>query len=143
MRLNSQEFMTQALNKKDVGTKLEDFVFKAYPRPKVRKMRKGVSQAAKRRNLEDKKRRSNTKQNRKRVGFQCVFVSGATMFVRDINIVVIVGYIHTFGRYFIHVCVIAKRTNILNLKKCMLSPGTYLEEGVRNDMAHLESSEMF
>jgi len=69
MTLNSQEFRTQAMNKKDVVNKLEDLVLLAYPRPKVRKMRKGVSQAAKRRNLEDKKRRSSTKQNRKRVDF--------------------------------------------------------------------------
>mmetsp|Transcript_14049 Transcript_14049/g.18752 ORF Transcript_14049/g.18752 Transcript_14049/m.18752 type:complete len:118 (-) Transcript_14049:443-796(-) len=106
MTLNSQEFRTQAMNKKDVVNKLEDLVLLAYPRPKVRKMRKGVSQAAKRRNLEDKKRRSNTKQNRKRVGFQCVFVSGATMFVRDINIVVIVGniYPHFWKIFYTRLC---------------------------------------
>ncbi len=49
--------------------KLQTILLKAYPRPKVRKMRKGISKKAKARNKENKKRRSDVKNNRKKVDF--------------------------------------------------------------------------
>lgn len=69
LTVTSQEYRTQAQNRKDAVRKLEDMVLKAYPRPKVRKMRKGVSKAAKERKKQDKKHRSQTKINRKAVDF--------------------------------------------------------------------------
>lgn len=67
--LNSQEYRTQAQNRKDVLDKLQDIVMKAYPRPKVRKMRKGISKKGKAINKENKKRRSDVKKNRRKVDF--------------------------------------------------------------------------
>ena len=69
LTVTSQEYRTQAQNRKDAVKKVEDIVLKAYPRPKVRKMRKGVSKAAKERKKQDKKYRSQTKANRKKVDF--------------------------------------------------------------------------
>jgi peptidyl-tRNA hydrolase ICT1 len=69
MNLSSQEYRTQAQNRKDALSKLEEIILTAYPRPKIRKVRKGISKAAKERNKEDKRRRSDTKANRKRVDF--------------------------------------------------------------------------
>lgn len=69
LTVTSQEYRTQAQNRKDCLQKIEDIVLKAYPRPKVRKMRKGVSKAAKERKKQDKKHRSQTKANRKKVDF--------------------------------------------------------------------------
>ena len=69
LTVTSQEYRTQAQNRKDAVKKVEDIVLKAYPRPKVRKMRKGVSKAAKERKKQDKKHRSQTKANRKKVDF--------------------------------------------------------------------------
>ena len=69
MTVTSQEYRTQAQNRKDAVRKLEVMVLKAYPRPKLRKMRKGVSKAAKERKKQDKKQRSQTKTNRKAVDF--------------------------------------------------------------------------
>ena len=65
--LNSQEHRTQVQNRKDVLDKLKDIVMKAYPRPKLRKMRKGVSKKGKAINKENKKRRSDVKKNRGKV----------------------------------------------------------------------------
>lgn len=69
LTVTSQEYRTQAQNRKDAVRKLEAMVLKAYPRPKLRKMRKGVSKAAKERKKQDKKQRSQTKTNRKAVDF--------------------------------------------------------------------------
>ena len=69
LTVTSQEYRTQAQNRKDAVKKVEDIVLKAYPRPKVRKIRKGVSKAAKERKKQDKKHRSQTKANRKKVDF--------------------------------------------------------------------------
>jgi ribosome-associated protein len=65
--LQTQEFRTQGQNRKAALSKLQEFILQAYPRPKVRNLRTGVSRAAKKRNLEDKKRRSDRKQSRGKV----------------------------------------------------------------------------
>lgn len=49
--------------------KLEDMILTAYPRPKVRKLRKGVGRKAKERNKEDKRKRSQVKANRRQVDY--------------------------------------------------------------------------
>jgi len=67
LTLTSQENRTQGLNKKSALDKLRSMILEAWPRPVIRKQRTGVSKAAKRRNKEFKNRRSETKQNRKRV----------------------------------------------------------------------------
>jgi len=67
LTITSQEHRTQGMNRKSAVGKLQKMVLAAWPRPKVRKQRKGISKAAKARNKEFKKRRSETKQNRKRV----------------------------------------------------------------------------
>lgn len=69
MIVNSQEYRTQAQNRKDALDKLEEIILKNYPRPKVRNMRKGISQKAKVINKENKRRKSDIKKNRKRVDF--------------------------------------------------------------------------
>lgn len=65
--LQSQESRTQGQNRKAAVAKLKEMVRQAWPRPKVRKQRKGISKAAKERNKEVKRKRSETKQNRKNV----------------------------------------------------------------------------
>lgn len=67
LTITSQEHRTQGMNKKSAIDKLRSMVMDAWPRPKIRKQRKGISKAAKARNKEFKKRRSETKQNRKKV----------------------------------------------------------------------------
>jgi len=69
LTVTSQEHRTQAQNRKACLQKVKEVVLKAYPRPSVRKMRKGVSKASKERKKQDKKHRSQTKENRKRVDF--------------------------------------------------------------------------
>lgn len=69
MIINSQEYRTQLQNRKDALDKLHDIILKHYPRPKVRKIRKGISQKAKAINKEDKRRSSVVKNNRKSVDF--------------------------------------------------------------------------
>jgi hypothetical protein len=65
LSLNSQEYRTQVQNRKAVLSKLESLILEAYPRPKIRKQRTGVSKAAKARNKEHKKRRSDVKNSRR------------------------------------------------------------------------------
>ena len=48
--LHSQEYRTQTQNRKAAVDKLRDLVLQAWPRPKVRKIRKGVSKQTKERN---------------------------------------------------------------------------------------------
>ncbi len=67
--INSQEYRTQAQNRKDVLDKLQEIILKNYPRPKERKLRKGISKKAKERNKEQKRLKSEVKKNRKRVDF--------------------------------------------------------------------------
>lgn len=69
MIINSQEYRTQTQNRKDALDKLEQIILKHYPRPKIRKMRKGISQKSKTINKENKRKLSEKKQNRKRVDF--------------------------------------------------------------------------
>jgi protein subunit release factor B len=65
LSLSSQEHRTQVQNRKAVVSKLESLLLEAYPRPKIRKQRKGVSKASKARTKEDKKRRSDLKSSRR------------------------------------------------------------------------------
>lgn len=62
-----QEYRTQGQNRKEAISKLQQWILQAWVRPKVRKVRKGISKAAKERNKEFKKKRSEVKSNRKRV----------------------------------------------------------------------------
>ena len=67
LSITSQEHRTQGMNRKSAVDKLRKLVLQAWPRPKIRKQRKGISKAAKARNKEFKKRQSEKKQNRRRV----------------------------------------------------------------------------
>ena len=67
--LNSQEYRTQVQNRKNVLDKLQDLILKNYPRPKIRKVRTGVSKRSKAINTEDKRRNSKVKENRRSVDF--------------------------------------------------------------------------
>ena len=67
LTVTSQEYRTQAQNRKDAIKKLENIILNSYPRPKVRMIRTGVSRKAKERNKESKKRNSLKKANRRRV----------------------------------------------------------------------------
>lgn len=67
LTVTAQEHRTQGMNRKSAVDKLRKMVLLAWPRPKVRKQRKGISKAAKARNKEFKKRRSEVKQNRRRL----------------------------------------------------------------------------
>lgn len=67
--VTSQEHRTQLKNRKDALNKLEEMIRNSWARPKVRKMRKGLSKEAKVNRREDKKRISKKKESRKRVDF--------------------------------------------------------------------------
>ena len=54
--ITSQEYRTQSQNRKDAFDKLQELILKNYPRPKVRKMRKGISKKAKAINKDNKTR---------------------------------------------------------------------------------------
>lgn len=69
LTLSSQEYRTQAQNKKSVLGKLQEMILQAYPRPKKRNMRKGLSKATKERRKEEKRKRSQVKANRRNVDF--------------------------------------------------------------------------
>eukprot|EP00429_Kryptoperidinium_foliaceum_P088568 CAMPEP_0176184648 /NCGR_PEP_ID=MMETSP0121_2-20121125/930_1 /TAXON_ID=160619 /ORGANISM="Kryptoperidinium foliaceum, Strain CCMP 1326" /LENGTH=148 /DNA_ID=CAMNT_0017523043 /DNA_START=321 /DNA_END=764 /DNA_ORIENTATION=+ len=64
LSLQSQEYRTQVQNRKAAVDKLKEMLLQAWPRPKVRKQRTGISKAAKERNKEFKKKRSETKSSR-------------------------------------------------------------------------------
>ena len=49
--LSSQEHRTQAMNRATVIKKVEEIVLECWPRPKVRKMRKGISKNQKEKNI--------------------------------------------------------------------------------------------
>ena len=67
--ISSQEYRTQAQNRKDALDKLEEIILKNYPRPKIRKIRKGISKKAKERNKAEKRFNSDKKENRRQVDF--------------------------------------------------------------------------
>ena len=67
--LSSQEHRTQIGNRKDAVEKLKGIILTAWPRPKVRKIRTGVSKITKERNMENKRIISEKKSNRKGVDF--------------------------------------------------------------------------
>ena len=69
MTITSQEYRTQSQNRKDAIEKLQEIVLKSYPRPKVRKVRRGISKRAKEINKENKRHKSQVKANRKRIQF--------------------------------------------------------------------------
>jgi len=69
MTITSQEYRTQLQNRKDAMKKLQDIIKVSWARPKVRKMRKGLSKKAKENRRENKKRNSTKKESRKRVEF--------------------------------------------------------------------------
>lgn len=69
LSLSSQEYRTQHQNRKCVVSKLEEICLKAFPRPKVRKVKKGLSKRAKEQRKEDKRFRSKTKDSRRSVDF--------------------------------------------------------------------------
>lgn len=67
LSLTVQEYRTQGQNKKAAIEKLRQIILQAWPRPKVRKQRTGVSKAAKERKKEFKRKRSDVKERRKKV----------------------------------------------------------------------------
>jgi protein subunit release factor B len=67
--ITCQENRTQVQNRKDAIKKLQDILRNSWERPKVRKMRKGLTKKAKENRMENKKKVSQTKENRKRVEF--------------------------------------------------------------------------
>lgn len=69
LTLQAQDHRTQAQNKKAVLVKLRGFILEAYPRPKQRIMRTGLSEQSKERRKEEKRKRGAVKANRKSVSF--------------------------------------------------------------------------
>ena len=67
--VNSQEYRTQLQNRKDVMKKLQDIIKNSWARPKVRKMRKGLSKKSKENRREMKKKISMKKESRRKVDF--------------------------------------------------------------------------
>ena len=67
--IQSSEHRTQIANRKEAVDKLRTFILSAWPRPKVRQIRKGLSVKTKQLRREEKKRRSETKQSRRKVDF--------------------------------------------------------------------------
>jgi protein subunit release factor B len=69
LQVSSQEHRTQTANRRAALDKLQQMVAKAWPRPAVRKMRTGLSEAGKERRKEEKQRRKLKKQSRRPVRF--------------------------------------------------------------------------
>lgn len=67
--LQVQEHRTQPQNRKAAVDKLRQMILQAWPRPKKRVVRKGISDKAKKQRREDKRRRSMVKESRRRVDF--------------------------------------------------------------------------
>jgi len=65
--LQVQEHRTQAQNRKAAVDKIRLLILEAWPRPKIRKLRKGVSKETKEKYKEIKQKRKSVKQNRQRV----------------------------------------------------------------------------
>jgi ribosome-associated protein len=68
-RIESQVYRTQTENRKDVMKKLEAAVLAAWPRPKERKLRVGLTANGKRKRREDKEKHSLKKQGRQNYRF--------------------------------------------------------------------------
>ncbi|KAL7541660.1 hypothetical protein ACHAXR_011117, partial [Thalassiosira sp. AJA248-18] len=69
MTVTSQEHRTQLQNRKDAMKKLENIVRESWARPKVRKLRRGLTKKAKEKRRENKKKVSLKKEGRRRVDF--------------------------------------------------------------------------
>jgi len=69
LNIISQEHRTQTQNRKTALSKIKELILEAYPRPKVRNLRTGISKSGKKRNTENKRRKSETKANRRRVDY--------------------------------------------------------------------------
>ncbi|KAL7502008.1 hypothetical protein ACHAWX_000427, partial [Stephanocyclus meneghinianus] len=67
--ITCQEYRTQAQNRKEALRKLQDIVKESWKRPKVRKMRKGLSQKTKENRRDMKRRVAEKKAMRKSVDF--------------------------------------------------------------------------
>ena len=67
--LQVQEFRTQTQNRKAAIEKLREMILRAWPRPKKRQMRKGISEKTKKQRREDKRKRKLVKESRRRVEF--------------------------------------------------------------------------
>jgi hypothetical protein len=69
LTLHVQEHRTQVQNRKTAMHKLQEMILQAWPRPKERKLRTGLSNGTKKRRKEDKRKRGEVKKNRGPVGF--------------------------------------------------------------------------
>ena len=69
LTIHVQDHRTQVANRRTAVHRLKEMILEAWPEPKVRKMREGISQKTKDQRKENKRRRSLVKQNRKRVDF--------------------------------------------------------------------------
>eukprot|EP00986_Skeletonema_menzelii_P018588 scaffold26660_cov143-Skeletonema_menzelii.AAC.8 len=67
--ITCQENRTQVQNRKDALKKLQDILKSSWERPKVRKLRKGLTKKAKENRRENKKKISQKKESRRRVDF--------------------------------------------------------------------------
>eukprot|EP00573_Skeletonema_grethae_P013516 CAMPEP_0201695060 /NCGR_PEP_ID=MMETSP0578-20130828/7125_1 /ASSEMBLY_ACC=CAM_ASM_000663 /TAXON_ID=267565 /ORGANISM="Skeletonema grethea, Strain CCMP 1804" /LENGTH=244 /DNA_ID=CAMNT_0048180835 /DNA_START=5 /DNA_END=739 /DNA_ORIENTATION=+ len=67
--ITCQENRTQVQNRKEAIKKLQDILKSSWERPKVRKLRKGLTKKAKENRRENKKKISQKKENRRRVDF--------------------------------------------------------------------------
>ena len=69
LTISSQEHRTQSANRKSAVQKLRELILEAWPEPKERKMKEGISQKTKDQRRENKRKRSLVKQSRKRVDY--------------------------------------------------------------------------
>ena len=67
--LHVQEYRTQTQNRKAAIDKLRQMILEAWPRPKERNMRTGISEKTKKQRREDKRKRKLVKESRRRVDF--------------------------------------------------------------------------
>lgn len=67
--LQVQEHRMQMQNRKTAVNKLREMILQAWPRPKKRNLRKGISPKTKKQRLEDKRKRSLVKERRRPVDF--------------------------------------------------------------------------
>jgi protein subunit release factor B len=65
--LHVQEHRTQTANRKTAMNKLQGMILQAWPRPKERKLRKGLSRGTKMRRKVEKRKRGEVKKNRRSV----------------------------------------------------------------------------
>ncbi|GAX26754.1 peptidyl-tRNA hydrolase ICT1 [Fistulifera solaris] len=69
LTIAAQEHRTQVANRKAAVQKLQNMLLQAWPRPKERRMRQGISIKTKEQRKEFKRRRSDVKEGRKKVDF--------------------------------------------------------------------------